>query len=120
MKKNILILFLISQVFVTWSQNAAKAEDFKTIANDGAWCWFSDPRAVSFKGKSDRTYISWVTSDGSVVIAAYDNLTGKMEQKNLEEKFQKDDHVNPSILIRPNVKIFVFYTHHSGKMYMHC
>lgn len=119
MKKNILILFLISQVFVTWSQNAAKAEDFKTIANDGAWCWFSDPRAVSFKGKSDRTYISWVTSDGSVVIAAYDNLTGKMEQKNLEEKFQKDDHVNPSILIRPNGKILVFYTHHSGKMYMH-
>jgi len=118
MKSLFLSLTFACVVFEVFSQKPAKAEDFTTIANDGAWCWFSDPRAVSYKGKLDRTYMGWVSSKGDIVISAYDNVSGKSEQKILKSEFQKDDHDNPSILIRPDGKIIIFYSQHGGKMYM--
>jgi hypothetical protein len=118
-KRKILFLTLFACVITTvMAQKAPKAELCSTVTNNGAWCWFSDPRAVSFKGQRDRTYVGWVSSTGDIVIAAVDNQSGKAEQHIMREAFQKDDHACPSILTRPDGRVLVFYSPHGGKMYL--
>ncbi|AQT69995.1 Unsaturated rhamnogalacturonyl hydrolase YteR [Anaerohalosphaera lusitana] len=85
---------------------------YQPMTEDGAWCWFSDPRAVYKDGKA---YAGWVTKDGSIVVGTYDYKTGETQQTVLHEKFQADDHCNPSILIRPDNRLVVFYTLHGGR-----
>ena len=45
------------------------AETHAEFTADGAWCWFSDPRAVYHDG---RVYAGWMTADGSVQVGAWD------------------------------------------------
>lgn len=84
---------------------------YVSLTDDGAWCWFSDPRAVSLNG---IIYAGWVTSDGSVMVASYNPETGEVQQSNLYPQFNKDDHANPSLLILPDNRIMVFFTAHSS------
>ena len=87
----------------------------ETIAQDGAWCWFADPRAVR---QGDTTYISYITAIGDIMISAYDHRAGRLATVRLHEKLKqmgttKDDHGNPSMLIRSDGRIMVFYSGHS-------
>jgi len=84
-----------------------------TFADDGAWCWFSDPRAVYYEGKHQRTYIGWVDSSGSIMIGYYDHQTGEQESYVLHDKLEVDDHDNPAIHITEEGKLMVFYAKHS-------
>lgn len=88
-------------------------EGYPSLTRNGAWCWFSDPRAVSYEGRLKRTYVGWVTKEGHIQVAAYDHQTRKIETAILREKLQSDDHANPSILIRPDGRLQVFYSKHS-------
>jgi hypothetical protein len=64
----------------------------------GAWSWFGDPRAVSH---GRRTYVGWIDGRGDVRIAAYDPRSGREVQgPALKHGLGRDDHNNPSILIR--------------------
>lgn len=86
-----------------------------SITNDGAWCWFSDPRAVYYQGNHRRTYAGWVDSEGSIVIGYYDHDQGSIETKVLDPMLQVDDHNNPSLLFDNKGKLLVFYSQHSRK-----
>lgn len=112
------ILLLICQcIFIIFSTSAQRAEDFKTVAEDGAWCWFSDPRAVYYKGIHERTYTGFVTSSGDIMVASEDHITGSEGKTLIYPKLQADDHVNPSLLILPDGRLMVFFTRHGGKVY---
>jgi hypothetical protein len=89
--------------------NLAKID---TLTVDGAWCWFADPRAIYHKGITEQTYSSWITRDGDIVIASYNHETGQYIQKTLVKGLQKDDHANPSIFIRTDGRIILFYSKH--------
>lgn len=89
-------------------------ESYKTITDDGAWCWFADPRAVYYEGKYKRTYIGWVNKAGDIIIAYYDHNTKKIATYILKEKLEGDDHANPSIFIRNDGRFMVFYSAHCG------
>ncbi len=54
-------------------------EGVSALADDGSWCWFGDPRTVSFTGKRSRTYVGTLTSTGNITIMALDNKTGELE-----------------------------------------
>ena len=84
---------------------------FTTFASDGAWCWFSDPRAIYRNGK---IYAGWITSDGSVQIGAMTPATGAVQTATLTAKFEKDDHDNPSLLFLPDGRLAVFYSKHTN------
>ncbi|MEE9432350.1 MAG: glycoside hydrolase family 88 protein [Melioribacteraceae bacterium] len=86
------------------------ANFYKTFSKDGAWCWFSDPRAVYLNGK---IYSGWVSSDGSIMVASYNEKTGEKKEVNIYPQFNKDDHANPSFVILPDKRIMVFFTAHS-------
>ncbi|MFZ6033889.1 MAG: glycoside hydrolase family 88 protein [Melioribacter sp.] len=91
------------------------SESYQSLTFDGAWCWFSDPRAVYYEGKHRRTYAAWVDSYGDIIISFYDHDTKKITTKVLEDNFEADDHDNPSLLFMPDGRLMVFFTKHSSK-----
>jgi len=92
-----------------------KEEKELVLTGDGAWCWFSDPRAVYYEGEHRRTYSGWVKADGSIEVGFYDHDTDSVASYTIDPKLQIDDHNNPTFLIDPQGKLLVFYSKHSSK-----
>jgi len=87
------------------------AESFPSFTDDGGWCWFADPRAVTRGG---RTYTGWVTQDGSVQAAMLEHSSGKVAITTLHEKYQRDDHDNPAFRFLPDGRLLALYSKHGG------
>src|SRR5918997_7170558 len=77
----------------------------------GAWSWFGDPRAVTHEG---RTYVGWVDLEGDIKVSSYDHGTGERVTAVLQARLNQDDHANPSIHVRPDGRLVVFYSAHVG------
>ena len=88
-------------------------ERWPSFTQDGAWCWFSDPRAIYFEGEKSQTFAAWVRSDGSIMIGAYDHESEQLTEAMLHERLEVDDHDVPSILVRDDRRLVVFYSRHS-------
>jgi hypothetical protein len=82
-----------------------------TELGDGSWSWFGDPRAVH---GNNMTYVGWVDRDGDVKVSAYDHLARTRLSAVLQSALQADDHANPSLLLRPDGRLAVFYSTHDG------
>lgn len=95
-----------------------KTTHYQIVASDGAWCWYSDPRAVYHKGKTENIYFTYINSKGDVLIGARNQKTKAVTNFVLHEKLQIDDHDVPSILILPDGKLMVFYTEHNGRFFI--
>jgi hypothetical protein len=78
---------------------------------DGAWSWFGDPRAVTHDG---RTYVGWVDQEGDVKVSSYDHATGERVTAVLQARLNQDDHANPSLQVRPDGRLVVYYSRHVG------
>ena len=89
------------------------AETVSTFTEDGAWCWFQDPRAVYFDGTHRRTYSGWMTKSGQLVVAQFDHDTKQIDTLVLKEEWDINDHNTPSFLVRPDGHIMVFYARHN-------
>jgi hypothetical protein len=90
----------------------------RELAASGAWCWFADPRAVYHAGAHRRTYVGWVDARGSIQVASYDHDTAIRTVTTVKASFQIDDHANPSLLVRPDGRLIVFWSAHlGGRMY---
>lgn len=109
-------LFLMVQSIYS-QQSAIGGSYYLTFTEDGAWCWFSDPRAVFYKGQHERTYVGSVSSQGDIKVGYYDHASGKLTEQVLQSRFQADDHVNPSLLFLPDGRLMIFYTGHNGGFY---
>ena len=123
-----LLLLALSGILLFFSCSSQKqlestvrpGESYRSFTADGAWCWFSDPRAVYYSGEHKRTYSGWVDSSGSVIVAYYDHHDGTIETHTLHERFEKDDHDNPSFFVDAQGKLMVFYSRHgTGKSPIH-
>jgi hypothetical protein len=97
----------------TETQVARRGESYLSFSSDGAWCWFSDPRAIYYEGAHKRTYAGWVDSVGSIVVGYYDHDSGDIGTYVLHEKLERDDHDNPSFFIDDAGKLMVFYSRHA-------
>jgi len=112
------ILILLVLLFTSCQQTKKQSSDksiqqIQTLTDDGAWCWFSNPRAIYY---SDNEVITgWVKKDGSVEVASLNLSTGKKEFENIFPKMQVDDHNNPAFTKLPNGNILTMYTWHSTK-----
>ena len=111
-------LGLVALIFHSCSQQphtniATPGESYLSFTTDGAWCWFSDPRAIYYDGEHKRTYSGWVDSLGNIVVGFYDHERGDIETIILHEHFEKDDHDNPSFFMDSEGKLMVFYSRHA-------
>jgi hypothetical protein len=77
---------------------------------NGAWSYFTEPRAVNHDGTHRRTFVGWIDSRGRIVVASYDHRTGVRRRSVLETGERVDDHNNPSITVRPDGRLLVFYS----------
>lgn len=121
-------LFLVFLSAYTFSQDFVKqkfsmkgalsSETFQSVTFNGAWCWFSDPRAVYYEGIHKRTYTGWVDNFGDIHIGFYNHETGQIGSKVIYDSLEIDDHDNPSILVDKSGHLLVFFNKHGGGMYV--
>jgi hypothetical protein len=84
------------------------------LTDNGAWCWFQDPRAVYIHGQRERTYAGWVDNAGRLQVGAYDHGNSRIEIVTLRENWGVNDHNTNSLLVLPDNRIMTFYTRHNG------
>ena len=110
-------LTLSAQPFVKSKNDKAPgmhSETFQSFTFNGAWCWFSDPRAVYYEGAHRRTYAGWIDNFGDVHIGYYDHDTKQIATSVIFDRLEIDDHDNPSILFDEGGHLLVFFNSHSG------
>lgn len=123
MKKNFIIallfLFPVSLVIAQkqartsiQKNDAPTSESYQSFTFNGAWCWFSDPRAVYYEGTHQRTYAGWVDNYGDIHIGYFDHESLETHTKVIAEKVEANDHVNPSILFDEEGYLLIFYNKH--------
>lgn len=87
------------------------AEDYQVTTRDGAWCWFSDPRAIYV---DDKMFGGFVDKEGSIWAFCYDPSTCQSKQYKLFNKLDYDDHANPSIMALSDQRLVLFFSAHGG------
>jgi hypothetical protein len=107
-------LFILFAAAFLLNCNSRPGEKIIKLTDDGAWCWFSDPRAVYFEGKFRRIYSGWMDHEGNLVIGYYDLDSDSVKTRNLHPGLEKDDHCNPSILVTDEGRLMVFYSRHAA------
>ncbi|HEX5026185.1 MAG TPA: BNR-4 repeat-containing protein [Agriterribacter sp.] len=90
------------------------AQQPRLLTNDGAWCWFSDPRAIYSSAKKATIITGWINKSGDVYAASLEPGTGKITQKKLYTQLEIDDHDNPAFVELEDGNIVAQYTWHGG------
>ena len=88
------------------------------VADEGAWCWFADPRALHYEnaeGTINATYIGYIDVHGNVKATQYDWKTGRKTDVLIRSYFQPDDHNNPTFVVLPDERVMIFYTRHTDE-----
>lgn len=89
-----------------------------TVAQEGAWCWFADPRALHYgtpDGRTDMTYVGYIDIHGNIKAMQYDFTQNKQTEVLVRSYFQPDDHDNPTFLTLPDGRIMVMYSRHTDE-----
>ncbi|NND05548.1 MAG: hypothetical protein HKN87_04130 [Saprospiraceae bacterium] len=100
-------------------QSESKASvQMETLVSDGAWCWFSDPRAIYHHGADPQIYFGYINQQGDVCIGAQDVATRELTTYILHDSLEIDDHNVPTVLILPSDHLLTFYNEHNGHVFM--
>ena len=113
------ILFAITLVLTTFTGLKAQEQySGNIVANEGAWCWFADPRALHYENASgtiNATYLGYIDVHGNVMATQYDWRTQRKTSVLVRSYFQPDDHNNPTFVVLPDERIMIFYTRHTDE-----
>ena len=116
MKRFFLTLMLAATMLcVAFSQETYSGT---IVADEGAWCWFADPRALHYEsadGTINAKYIGYIDVHGNVKATQYDWLSGRKTDVLVRSYFQPDDHNNPTFIVLPDKRVMIFYTRHTDE-----
>src|SRR5215212_1779999 len=105
---NIVIAIVVLVPAVT---SAGETKDLITFNDNGAWCWYQDPRVVHDPVSNTLLVSSVAASEGAdgaarsgdIDLTTYDLKNGKSSRFVLHHALQpQDDHNATAILIRPD------------------
>ena len=116
MKRLLLSVFLM--IIAVTNLSAQSTFSSSIVADEGAWCWFADPRALHYEnadGSINATYIGYIDVHGNVKASQYDWNTGQKTDVLVRSYFQPDDHNNPTFLVLPDERVMIFYTRHTDE-----
>ncbi|HUJ11204.1 MAG TPA: BNR-4 repeat-containing protein [Verrucomicrobiae bacterium] len=94
---------------------------FCKLNDNGAWCWFMDPRAIVDHGRlivgsvrasgtfRDKAKPGW----GNVELSVLDLRSGTRRTIVLHEKLEQDDHDCPGLLVLPDGRYLAAYSKHN-------
>lgn len=111
------LLFLSVFCHMTKAQNTDSYSGI-TLAEEGAWCWFADPRAIHYEnasGSINSTYVGYIDYHGSIKAKQIDWKAMTTEEVLVRSWFQPDDHDNPAFLVLPDERIMIIYSRHTDE-----
>lgn len=114
----ILCLFACTNTNSDKDLNSEIKFNSKLLTEDGAWCWFSDPRAIYHHGEKQKFYFGFINSQGDVCVGSQDLRSEATRTFVLHDTLEIDDHNVPSFLILPSGKLLAFYNEHNGNVYV--
>ena len=113
------ILILLTALFaLAISAKAQQSYSGHQISEEGAWCWFADPRAIHYTnadGSINASYIGYIDVHGNVKAMQMDHNTGLRTEVLVRSYFQPDDHNNPTFLVLPDERILIIYSRHTDE-----
>ena len=115
--KRILISMMMA-IVATMSLTAQDTYSGSIVADEGAWCWFADPRALHYENASgtiNATYIGYIDVHGNVKATQYDWISHRKTDVLVRSYFQPDDHNNPTFIMLPDERVMIFYTRHTDE-----
>lgn len=120
MKTFLLSLFTVFSSIAMFAQASQEQDSFDgyQITEEGAWCWFADPRALHHKsadGRIDNTYIGYIDIHGTIKAMQIDWKKGIKEEVLVRSCFQPDDHDCPTFLVLPDDRVMIFYSRHTDE-----
>lgn len=122
MKNTILLIGIIATLCGCGSkiisQPNFKGTASNTITQEGAWCWFADPRAIHYQNEQNTinsTYIGYIDVHGAIKATQINHITNTKNEVLIRSWFQPDDHNNPTFLVLPDERIMVFYSRHTDE-----
>jgi hypothetical protein len=93
------------------AEHALAKANIITLATDGAWTWFNDPRAIYDNG---TLYFGYVRNeDGRTVLSAFQPRTAHRTDLWISTQTEKDDHDNPGLLLKQDGRILAIYSRHN-------
>jgi hypothetical protein len=110
------LLTCLSFIILHLSFSSVAAQNI--VADEGAWCWFADPRATHYENESgtiNATYIGYIDVHGNVKATQYDWLKQRKTDVLIRSYFQPDDHNNPTFIVLPDERVMIFYTRHTDE-----
>ena len=102
----------------TMSAAAQESYSGTVVADEGAWCWFADPRALHYEneaGTINATYLGYIDVHGNVKATQYDWIAKRKTDVLIRSYFQPDDHNNPTFVVLPDERVMIFYTRHTDE-----
>ena len=117
MKKLMMLCLMLCAALTLMAQNDEKTGS-NIVAEEGAWCWFADPRALHYEnqdGTINATYIGYIDVHGNVKATQYDWVKHRKTDVLIRSYFQPDDHNNPTFLVLPDERVMIFYTRHTDE-----
>ena len=117
-KKLIILTLTTATAVLTASAQTNKAYQGHTIAKEGAWCWFADPRALHYENKKNKinsTYFGYIDCHGNIKATQIDHRKKTRQEVLVRSWFQPDDHDNPAFLVLPDERIMIIYSRHTDE-----
>ena len=116
MKKTLILLTTL--IALTTIAKAQQSYSGHQISEEGAWCWFADPRAIHYTnadGSINASYIGYIDVHGNVKAMQIDHNTGRRTEVLVRSYFQPDDHNNPTFLVLPDERVLIIYSRHTDE-----
>jgi len=110
--KTSLLYLLVSAAFAQTPTPGA-GQDFPTVDANGAWTFFTDPRALYYKGQREKIYLAFITRQGTTRVWSYDYATEAVDTASLHVDLEQDDHDVPALYMRKDGRITAFYSRHT-------
>ena len=102
---------LVLLLTLSASVSASGQTNLLTLAPDGAWTWYNDPRALFHNG---ALYFGYVRSDGASTLSVLDLQSGSARTLWTSTWLQYDDHDNPGLLPLQDGRLLAIYARHSS------
>lgn len=89
--------------------------NFATLISDGAYTWFSDPRAVFYNGALYFGYTR--ASDSRAVLSAFNLSSGQTTNLWASSLTQHDDHNHPGLLVKSDGRMLAVWSRHGSDQF---
>lgn len=113
--KNLIRAALLGCGIVCATVSSQAQTNFATLASDGAWTWFNDPRALFNNGMLYFGYNR--AADGKAVLSALNLQNGVVTNLWSGVFTQTDDHDVPGLLVKQDGTMLAIYSRHQSDQY---